>query len=214
MTHITLSAAEVRAVLDGSKTQFRKVLKPQPSARANSVSVCREQWMSEGPSLKGGTLQWDPWRKLPYAPGDEVWVRETWTHTGEGVWTVFDARMRGKSGVVYRADDDTPGFKWFSAAQMPCEFSRITLLVKSVRVERLQDISEADAIAEGCPRLIYSGDGKFHEHSGGSVRVGFMGCWVHRHGAASWDANPWVEVVEFERRGDDQQTNLSLVRLR
>lgn len=222
MTHITLSTPEVRAVLDGSKTQFRKVLKPQPSVRADSVSVCREEWMSEGPSRKGGRLQWDPWRKLTYAPGDEVWVREAWnifelTQDGDTATPVKtvpsyrefrdaeDLAVRGYWHLIHRANCVERGFddgpKWRSPVTMPRWASRITLLVKSVRVERLQDISEADAIAEGIRQYgrFYGMDSTHWDDAELSATRAFEGFWIFRHGAASWDANPWVEVVEFER---------------
>mgnify|MGYP000216813951 CR=1 FL=1 len=218
MTHITLSAAEARAVLDGSKTQFRVRLKPQPDSRTTEVSVCREQWMGCGPSKEGGTLQWDRWRKLPYAPGDEVWVREAFylTNNGHEEFAVYCEDQE----MVTKHLERRPYFEWMtpgmvshhfkarSPVTMPRWASRITLLVKSVRVERVQDISEADAIAEGCrPFFDHENPVNIPSPNGGSIPMAdlrlpvddFHKRWIDRHGAASWDANDWVEVVEFER---------------
>ncbi|WP_159392819.1 hypothetical protein [Methylobacterium sp. C1] len=105
-----------------------------------------------------------PTFRVPFVPGDRLWVKETWCHTGEGVWSVRDSHTALDGRVIYRADDERrdPGIKWFSSLFLPRFRSRLTLLVTDVRVERLQDISREDAVAEGAtmrPRAYRGGDG-------------------------------------------------------
>ena len=108
-----------------------------------------------------------------------------------------------KSFVFYRADGpllhpDGCRSRWFPSIHMPRKYSRITLQVTNVRVERLQDISELDASAEGAPELL-SVDGGYVEHAMGCYRDGFQHLWTSINGPGSWDTNPWVWVVEFRR---------------
>lgn len=191
---ITLSAPEVRAVLDGRKTQFRKVLKPTPKQTRDwrpDFSICPAARLSAGfvafDHPKGG-----PYTAIaqPYFVGDRLWVRETWTQDGcvEGI-------------VAYRAySHDLPSWvecgKWRSPFTMPRWASRISLMVTDVRVERLQDISCADCFAEGIPRQANSIS---IDCDTPDPRHDFRDRWVHRHGPASWDANPWVVAITFER---------------
>ena len=144
----------VQALLAGRKTQTRRLLSPQPDPRTTSCSVSAitrpAQWMGEGPSRAGGTSQWDPWRLLPHSHGDRLWVREAW-RAGK-VLDSFKPRELPKTTRVWHEVDrdncDAHG-KYRYARFMPRWASRITLTVTDVRVERLQSISEIDAIAEG-----------------------------------------------------------------
>ncbi len=118
--------------------------------------------------------------------------------------------------TVYRADADDPsGGRWSPSIHMPRRLSRITLEVTGVRVERLQDISEADAVAEGVRRV----DGKWHAFGDGEAVFfdefgwfaperytrhnapwhAFREAWEMINGPESWVANPWVWVIEFKR---------------
>ena len=125
--------------------------------------------------------------KLPYQPGDILYVRETWC---KGSW------MNEKERYYYKADDNDFHCVWHPSIHMPKEAARIWLKVTDVRVERLQEISGEDLIKEGIDffRSNY-------------VRVAFdeyKNIWnstikksdIDRYG---WDANPWVWVIEFER---------------
>lgn len=96
---------------------------------------------------------------------------------------------------LYRASEDRPEWKriWKPSIHMPRWASRITLEVTGVRVERLQDISEADAIAEGAP---WAACGAPQE---GSHKAGFAQLWESINGSNSWSTNPWVWVIEFKR---------------
>lgn len=164
---ILFSAPMVRAILDGRKTQTRRVVK-----------LRNGQYMP--PSEKADINGWRQMlRNCPYGqPGDRLWVRET--H--------FDAKRLNEGRILYRADGDVSRFGWTPSIHMPRSASRITLEVTGVRVERLQDISEADAVAEG---VVW-------EQGQTAINV-FETLWESINGAGSWDANPWVWVVEFKR---------------
>jgi len=177
MKPIIFSTEMVRAMLDGRKTQTRRVIKPQPE------------------SMKDGKLP-----KCPYQPGDILWVRETWyyeEHMHE--LTAGDPDLpsgRYKHRYICKASDpDYPvGNKgWRPSIHMPREAARIFLRVIDVRVERLQEITEEDARAEGCDANIPDGVP--------SSIVWFYEIWnrLNARRGYGWDTNPWVWVIEFER---------------
>ena len=200
---ILFSAPMVRALLDGTKTQTRRVVKAQPPAYTFKVST----WHHPDPRP-----HFYAWQKLPHetammadgwcypcpygAPGDRLWVRETHMDLG--------------ACYLYRADADAerertlvaPGQWWRPAIHMPRAASRITLEVTAVRVERLQDISEADAVAEGIER---SGECNWRDYldhpynNFTSARRSYRSLWESINGPGAWDAKPWVWVVEFKR---------------
>ena len=199
---ILFSAPMVRAILDGSKTQTRRVVKPQPQMVTNhTIST----W--DGPPA---ALQYQlerMGRGCPYGkPGDRLWVREAflgWYKTADKSFSHVAA---------YRADgyELEASERWTPSIHMPRAASRITLEVTGVRVERLQDISEADAIAEGIDRAPSMGKpGAFQwcdyrlprdpsEWFNDPVRS-YQSLWDLINGPGSWDANPWVWVVELKR---------------
>lgn len=179
----------VRAILDGRKTQTRRVVKFQTAPTeypqgngAKFVQIGGKQywWNSQDDHPAHVT------KACPYGtPGDRLWVRETF-HTVDG------------ASAFYRADyernpkgDKEHGIVWTPSIHMPRWASRITLKVADVRVERLQDISEKDAWAEGC-------EGFDDDVSGGkSGYCEYAELWEAINGKGSWEANPWVWVVEF-----------------
>ena len=187
---ILFSGPMVRAILEGRKTQTRRVVKPQPELQLKSA-----RWMRCADEQHALFTQHDgelcgqmaSTRKCPYGkPGDRLWVRETWAHRR---WMLGDASP--SPTTVYRADgEDLKGCdRWRPSIHMPRWASRITLEVVGVRVERLQDISEEDAKAEGIEWVI-----------GYRSRIPlFSALWERINGPGSWDANPWVWVVEFRR---------------
>lgn len=221
---ILFSAPMVRALLDGRKTQTRRVLKPQPFG-----DVIRYGWDQE--SGASWTDQNFESRALPFWAGDRLWVRERWSHSGVGVWTIGSARMAGRGGVFYAADGGHEGAKYWPSIHMPREFSRLTLIVEDVKVERLQEISEDDARAEGATmRLECSGfQGRDPGWSMDWSRVGQPSRWAAKGGVLSerdvsldsarsafasfinelhdpqWNlkgdgifgANPWVAAITF-----------------
>ena len=179
---ILFSAPMVRAILDGRKTQTRRVVKLLGAdcieERAWETHFLQSPWP--------WSPQADEWLACPYgAPGDRLWVRETW------------APHDTKKLAFYRADhpewttgDGGDVDRWRPSIHMPRWASRITLEVTGVRVERLNNISDADARAEGCP---------FDEPPAGKPWAWFRKLWMDINGADSWAANPWVWVVSFKR---------------
>jgi hypothetical protein len=191
---ILFSAPMVRALLDGSKTQTRRVVKPQPSILAGEL-LC---W-------KDNALTDDQMAALcPYGqPGDRLWVRESWHQRGKFVFALPDSDKRswlGTREIAYSADAKRPGHDWRSrpSIHMPRWASRITLEITEVRVERLQDISEDDALAEGCSSTaIVHEDGE--DYTGHYASEEYQDLWESINGPGSWDTNPWVWAVSFKR---------------
>lgn len=200
---ILFSAPMVRAILSGAKTQTRRVVKPQPFTaplKEGECYVTAHEWRSN--ILRYG--------KLPYGqPGDRLWVRETW---GSPLRSCKPSEIPVGDPILYRADypaDGRSGSKLWPSIFMLRWMSRITLEIVSVRVERLQNISEADAKAEGllpCSNDDYSGWGLPNGEMTLCPRHAFESLWDSINGKQrpgrpdiSWSANPWVWVVEFRR---------------
>lgn len=179
---IIFSGPMLRALLDGRKTQTRRVLKPQPVAGVVAGLANGEwAWASEATGHVCGMV------RLRYATGDRLWVREAWTQDG-----------CSDGAVAYRCSDDVPGYiqavRWRPSIRMPRWASRITLTVTDVRVQRLQDITEADAKAEGGQD---SGESWQEGPPRASARYNFQNIWSTIHGPDAWDANPWVAAYTF-----------------
>ena len=191
---ILFSAPMVRALLAGTKTQTRRVCKP---AATLSAVVEVPDPMERGQVYNGshfGDEDGEVQFASPYGGrGDRLWVRETFCKIigQSGGWIETDYRASYTHGFRL---GDTLGIKkrWTPSIHMPRDASRITLEITSVRVERLQDISEADATAEGSPHSL-------HLHGGRFARENFEHLWWTIHGEGSWEANPWVWVIEFRR---------------
>ena len=183
---ILFSAPMVRALLDGSKTQTRRVVKGSEKWPTTAVKAVVLQTRGTSMAVDAQRQCYGPEIKCPYGmPGDGLWVRETWLQTNpftEG----------GMHTYGYRATDaiEFPDAIWKPSIHMPRKASRVDLGVKSVRVERLQDINRGDAMAEGCsfPNMA----------NGADPRKWYADLWSTINGAGSWDANPWVWVVEFQ----------------
>jgi len=190
---ILFSAPMVRAILAGSKTQTRRALAPDLFISSGGAVV---RMASAGPATTGIREAHCPyWRE----PGDRLWVRETWA-VGHNADHLKPSEMDvGGWRIHYAASEERGGLLWRPSIHMPRWASRITLDVTGVRVERLQDISEADAVAEGAPSAdLASGRECIFPHQG-THRWGFRLLWESINGAGSWDANPWVWVLEFRR---------------
>lgn len=185
---ILFSAPMVRALLAGRKQQTRRILKPQPQmVQGKRIAP----WEGDGVTLM--RLLEQTGKRCPYGqPGDRLWVRESW-----GVSPIYDntkprdLKPRGMK-VGYAADDGLRGCKTRPSIHMPRWAGRITLEVTGVRVERLQDISEADALAEGVSAIL-------DEMRRATPRCDFQALWQSINGPDSWAANPWVWVIEFKR---------------
>lgn len=191
---ILFSAPMVRALLAGTKTQTRRVVKPQPAGA----------WAAPGKTT------------CPYGvPGDRLWVRESaWFDRAQvdgvdGIRCFFPGRevrfstgQAGTAPFVCSAEmlDINTSLRKRPSIHMPRWASRITLEITAVRVERLQDISEADAMAEGAPPSHPSIDRISREFGYPDFSRSWYGqLWDQINGPGAWEENPWVWVVEFKR---------------
>ena len=190
---ILFCADMVRAIIDGRKTQTRRVVRD-----AHGDFWDHGAWT---PTYYHGGIVWhasgDPpyahrmERRCPYGgPEDRLWVRETWTQAPRG-----GKMANGEDQVYYRADmspDVWRGF-WRPSIFMPRWASRLTLEIIDVRVERVQDISEADARAEGC-RIPADDDTAFF-----STRYRVLWDSLNSKRGYGWDRNVWVWSLTFRR---------------
>lgn len=187
---ILFNSEMVQAILSGRKTQTRRIISEKTlhlfgvaasAGQCHPIELCDQRSQSY-------YLDFCPLGK----PGDQLWVREA-----------FAAGLCTESTLAYRATHKTEDLeegwgetiKWTPSIHMPRWASRINLLITGVRVERLRDISEQDAMAEGCAY------GKGNGEIDLAVRPEnhFPTLWASIYGAESWQANPWVWVIEFER---------------
>lgn len=201
---ILFSAPMVRAILEGKKTQTRRIIKPQPPNEAHPFFImCSSHKKDEGKwrftankdHLSGTVL--GP-IECPYGkPGNLLWVREAWAVQHE--YDAFAPSEIGSSARWHYAATEYLGdLRKRPSILLPRRGSRITLEITDVRVDRLQQISEDDAIAEGVtPTMPIYGDCGGFEHQGG--RDAFWRLWESIHGTDSWNANPWVWVMKFRR---------------
>ena len=205
---ILFSGPMVRALLDNSKTQTRRVAKHPLATAAKKILSYKNQ--SEFDCIlqdeSGGIIH------CPYGkPGDRLWVRETFQPTfapgvehGAADWGTGEGYKPQYMATDIRVEwvdaDDNITDRCKPAIHMPRWASRIELEITGVRVERLQDISEADARAEGAPDYEEGIDAPppdgDHEWS---YRASFRRLWESINGPGSWEANPWVWVVAFKR---------------
>jgi hypothetical protein len=222
---ILFKAPMVRALLDGSKTQTRRVA---PIRELNILSHPGDMvtWGVSFLKAVKGVLSSHSGGKFsdlqarsiiasmfnPYGkPGDRLWVRETWQHldnVGQRAHE-FLPHQKHSRHCFFLADESDPTTKplsgrWRPSIHMPRWASRITLEITGVRVERLQDISEADARAEGCVLLgqgpsVTTSDLLWSGREWPLASAWYRELWEQINGTGSWNANPWVWVVEFRR---------------
>ena len=211
---IIFSAPMVTAILAGRKSMTRRVIgKEQPWPEGltpfpHGLST---------PEARRDAAAWCPYGQ----PGDRLWVREAWAwlewcHQGSYAFTPpeeptypphYVAADGGRRAVVYRAGTEKDAWgmkgepKWRSPIHMPRTASRITLEVTDVRVERVQEISEKDVIAEGCP------PDAWYRVPGGPLKW-FLSLWnrLHAKDGHGWEANPWVWVLAFRRLEEEATT--------
>ncbi|WP_414618665.1 hypothetical protein [Serratia liquefaciens] len=237
----------VRAILDGRKTQTRRVMKVQPSVHFHPMNISFEldysaRWYTPVVVDKDGYLQpaksqafgvagEDEGYACPFgAVGDRLWVRETFATLGNEDGCAIDWNENLVKGAgpeaarIYRASceqksgnyglwsiPDIADWKphtwnvqyegtWVPSIHMPRWASRILLEITAVRVERLNDISQADAIAEGGPPSHPSIDAVSRDYGFPDFSRSWLAqTWQHIYGEESWSANPWVWVIEFKR---------------
>jgi len=194
---LIFSGPEVRALLEGRKTQDRRVIKPQPRERYNDGRWYADRYNHTNVWCMWGARGTDVENKcgdnipVRYEVGDRLWVRESWWHDAEG------GDVANEYG--YLADEFHPchgdncgHVRHRPSIHMPRWASRLTLIVTEVRVQRLQDISEEDAKAEGVEPIVDHGVGNRHLHA-----IAFEQLWNRLHGPGSWEANPWVAALTF-----------------
>lgn len=197
---ILFSAPMIRAILDGQKTMTRRIVKI--THRTPGLSACLEPPVDMPRPHTAAEL-------CPYGqPGDRLWVREATIkvedHGYEGPVYVESDEGRAclDGGLAPDPDDCVEVEPWElrirPSIHMPRAYCRILLGIVSVRVQRLHDISEADAQAEGAHHELASIDST-RLGAAASYRSGFRNIWESINGAESWAANPWVWVVEFRR---------------
>ncbi|ENX5203908.1 hypothetical protein ACSAZQ_004482 [Salmonella enterica] len=196
----------VRAILEGRKTQTRRVL----ATYQDAVKFCPE-WDVNGKQIfivlgeKDHTGMNPVITAIPCPfgqPGDRVWVRETFrvhSRATDVATLVYRASVRNswteQTHRVPIAVCDKPATpeKWTPSIHMPRWASRILLEITDVRVERLRDLSEEDAKSEG---ITPPAGGVL---PGWEYRINFRDLWMDIYGTDSWEANPWVWVIEFKR---------------
>ncbi|HGG04710.1 MAG TPA: hypothetical protein ENK28_04575 [Aliiroseovarius sp.] len=229
---ILFSAPMVQALLEGRKTQTRRVLKGVPSWAEDQLGTScftpPGHIEFRGMSPEGYGLKFV---KLPYAIGDRLWVREAWnafgfSQDGDDAWpwptipTLKEIQEIEDLGhrvsppqIVYKESDRARKWfgdqKWRPSIHMPRWASRITQIVTDVRAERLQDITDEDAKAEGVtldrhtyqapPAAPWFVPGT--DVIGASPRAAYAAFWDSLNGkkpGKSWDDNPWVVATEFD----------------
>lgn len=191
---LLFSAPMIRALLDGRKTQTRRTL-----GRKGRCNIFEPGAWSDDYVLHPGNAEWRA-RDTPFAIGDRLWVREAHAllpatayrmSIGTGTIAQIEHPTDGYTAAVFREGFDRSGRpRWRPSIHMPRWASRLTLIVTDVRVQRLQEISEADAVAEGwkapVPGVI-----------GWSPVGWFADLWGQINGPDAWDANPWVCALTF-----------------
>lgn len=207
---ILFSAPMVRALLDGRKTQTRRLLR-NPEYYGCPTGDCPHNTQAEC----NVAMQENALPDVLYAPGDRLWVKETWR-----TWKDCD-RIKPVdlpqfgAPVFFEADRDNCDRhgKARVSIHMPRWASRLTLTVTDVRVQRLHQISDDDALAEGIyfDRIGYTaghmgGIGGCNQEWSASPEIAFRNLWRLINGPEAWDANPWVVALTFdvEHRNIDQ----------
>lgn len=221
---ILFNGAMVRAILSGAKTQTRRSMKPQPAddiSQATFPNPSAHGWRSSLRHPHGPTTA----HFCSFGqPGDRLWVRETWM---PGYYHEADHEDGPKVSVIHRADnaeatvaapsyalaeqwerefsedgDEAP--PWRPSIHMPRWACRLVLEITAVRVERLHELSESDAIAEGADENVLADIRLPRNHARAGLPMVYADCrevfadlWDTTGG--DWDSNPWVWVIEFKR---------------
>lgn len=165
---IIFSTDMVQAILQGRKTQTRRIFKDHPRLASDVSKIDLKQWFSDFPDL---IMSYCPYGK----PGDILWVRESFFEYS-------------KNEYEYKANFTNEPIKWKPSIHMPRKAARIFFEVINIRVEKVQDISIDDCIQEGSPFIKSE---NYHYQW-------YKNLWCKINGKASWDKNPWVWVIEFK----------------
>jgi len=214
---ILFSTPMVEAILNGRKTQTRRIIKPHPEWKEPFWLYGGTIWhINNIPNTSGQGFQ----QNMKIKQGDILWVRETWSPTGSEEYLHKETHLPFfyKAGIkdLNKIKDVMKefGYKWKPSIYMPKAACRIFLEVTNVRVERLHDISEDAAIAEGViydegfkSYNCYLCDKKGHKAGENLCEDGFFdnafesfrSLWQSINGKESWEVNPFVFVYEFKR---------------
>ena len=205
---ILFSAPMVRALLEGRKTQTRRVVKHPRWANKDEPIEVREIDGVQKPFavVNDGELDLRT-IECPYGkPGDRLWVRENFAYSKHNTLFAADVPISEKpqENVPEWDWDATCQNRWRPSIHMPRKLCRIALEITGVRVERVQEISPADCFAEGMTCSVCDKRAERWEpnedHPGcEDVKQKYADLWKEINGKESWDANPWVWVVEFKR---------------
>lgn len=198
---IIFNTEMVRAILDGRKTQTRRIMNNQPcTLTGETISVQQDdfnfRWTGDLYNDTSG------WFACPLGNiGDRLWVRETFgnrvVRDALGGYGEFITYRASKPDAVYCtcASGDVIPMKWTPSIHMPRRYSRITLEITNIRVERLNDISNDDAKSEGC----WYGRGGGVPDKAITPSDQFPTLWEEIYGDGSWSSNPWVWVIKFKK---------------
>ena len=208
---ILFSGAMVQAILDGRKTQTRRVVNYDLASNLEDGWGKEVQKIETDDTPMGGlpVTEWCPYGMV----GDRLWVRETFALLSHDATQELNPMKTDDGCLWFRADPtdkhvwdcELDKWKWRPSIHMPRWASRITLEITAVRVDRLQDITEADARAEGCNRIELGpfevGGMPVHPMTS-TYKEAFKGLWDSINGkrkVCTWNDNPWVWVVEFKK---------------
>lgn len=218
---ILFSTEMVKAILEGRKTVTRRIVDIHPELAKDVTKWGYSIFTPEGhisartkQKTDTGHRYGEKFIKLKYGkPGDVLWVRETWApFNGDcGIGCEYGCHC---PTYIYKADYDDTEVIWKPSIHMPRSACRLRLEIVSITVERLQDITEEDAIKEGIepdPLGPNSMDGgvvypglRFYNYADVGYRYvkpleSFQSLWTKINGAESWNANPWVWKISFKR---------------
>lgn len=199
----------VKAILEGRKTQTRRVMKPQPSmVTSRGRRVYRDEDFKKSWESISGTMEGNGFIDCPYgSPGDRLWVRETW-HRNDQFNPPYEFSIGEyiykadfvKTGDIWVKDGFGVQSKWKPSIYMPRAASRILLEITDIRVERVQDITRSDIRSEGlmCPENLCSDDLEYN------YRHWYIDEWkklwdsINAKRGYGWDVSPWVWTIEFK----------------
>jgi hypothetical protein len=218
---ILFSGPMVRAILEGRKTVTRRLVKgrqihtentsipPGDPLRWSAIAQLdrRYGFCVFGSTEEECAKELEEFAPCPYGKrGERLWVRETFSTLSAGEYEPVKPSQGSGQDVRFAATDPLSdcdvgvrGYPWRSSIHMPRWCSRILLEITAVRVKRLQDITEDQALAEGVEVWARDADPVLSQEYADDPKLAFVGLWTAVNGLASYNANPWVWVVEFKR---------------
>lgn len=209
---ILFSSPMVRAIIEGRKTQTRRIVKQPNEMGAAGAPISVAPFNTVAPE-RGLAYYWKSngsWNSTQpiktHAAGDVLWVKETFKDLSD--YMTAPAFQDRTNPIAFRADQEFIGcHAWTPSIFMPRKLSRITLKITEVRIERLHDITDADVMAEGCTKAPSGGfvfRGTDYDKAGlchSEPELAFAALWIEINGEGSWLFNPWVAAYTFEKVG-------------